>query len=449
MNSTYIIFPLRSFVRAKARRSLLLLGVVMMLGNRAVTDAQESKDHLHQSAQSAIAAKDYNTAIQMLTLLSDSEPQNTQWLSELAEAQRLQGDTAAALATMQRATKLQPADDPLAIQQAELHAALQDWSGMVQLLKLRADQTSRSRFCELLAQAYEQLGQQTDAAWYYERALQLPEPAVSVYLALSQLQIKRGTAASAIETLEKGTVLHPQEAELHWWLARAYYEAGRGVGKIIVVPLTDAIPEQTQGLWYVIEPQLNEPNRYQVCGSNCAIYHLQRAFELGWHQPEAYLLQADIWYQAEDYRRARELYELLAEVVPGPLQAGYHYRYGMSLLQLEAIDEAGTQFDRAVQKDPGSYRPKMVEVYQRLAEYYCLRGAMDPYIDYLERAVDLEPRRVELHYKLGNALHEAGRRAEAAVQYRLTLQMQPDHPDAERMLNLIEYLPDPTSMPAN
>ena len=89
--------------------------------------------------------------------------------------------------------------------------------------------------------------------------------------------------------------------------------------------------------------------------------------------------------------------------------------------------------------NPKSYESKLLEMHTLIADQYCIRGDLDRFIHHLQRAIKAAPRSVDLRYKLGNALFEAERRAEALAQWQVVLQLHPHHPDRERLL---EYLND-------
>jgi cytochrome c-type biogenesis protein CcmH/NrfG len=48
------------------------------------------------------------------------------------------------------------------------------------------------------------------------------------------------------------------------------------------------------------------------------------------------------------------------------------------------------------------------------------------------------PQTASLHFKLGNAYEEARNHDQAVVQWRMVLDLEPDHPQRMKLLNLIE-----------
>ena len=60
------------------------------------------------------------------------------------------------------------------------------------------------------------------------------------------------------------------------------------------------------------------------------------------------------------------------------------------------------------------------------------------YIKYLKLAVHESPQTAALHMKLGNALEEAKTFGPAVQQWRMVLDLEPDHSERTKLLNLIK-----------
>ena len=73
-----------------------------------------------------------------------------------------------------------------------------------------------------------------------------------------------------------------------------------------------------------------------------------------------------------------------------------------------------------------------------MADQYNEAGNLDKYIEYLGKAVGESPLTASLHLKLGNAYEEARRLDKAIEQWRMVLDIEPDHPQRTQLLNLIE-----------
>lgn len=374
-----------------------------------------------------------------LRRLLGQNPRNVLHLYELAQAQRRLGNAAEALETINQLLEVDPGHEPGLIFLAELLAERQDWPAVIRLLQPLGSTSESYDVSHRLAEAYDQLGKQVEAAWYYDKAVRLNPLAMDDYRELARLHLKRGLPALAVRVLETALKHNDARPRLHALLAEAYNQAGRPVGRIEIAPLTRAIPGQIHAEWFVLEGIEDQENTYRVCPSDSAVYHLHRAYQLGLNDASIQLLEADIWLNARLFGRARDIYELIEAIVHPEELPGYHYRFGQTLFGLDDLDGFQQHLQTAARLDPQAYKPKLLEADIMLADRYCIQGNLAGYVQHLESAVRQSPRSVELRYKLGNALLEADRRGEAGAHLQVVLQLDPFHPDRERLLRLLNY----------
>lgn len=395
--------------------------------------------HTRESALQAVADGDYARAEGLLHTLVAGDPKNTDFLMDLARTQRQLDKVDQALETIARLLKIDPHNLPGTILLARISADGNDWDTVVMLLDPLATPEASYDISQLLAEAYRRLEQPVEAAWYYEQAIRSNPVVLADYWELAKLHLQRDLPALAVRTLEAALTRFRDDAQTHYLLAKAYHLAGRPLGKIEIRDLDQAIPGNIQGKWYVLEVDGDRPAHCQVCPANSAIYHLHKALVLGCDEPDIHLLNADIWFNANDYVRAREIYEMIEDAVPKALLPDYHYRFGKTLFWLDDLAGFQNHVEAASKLDPQRYKPKLLEAHTMLADRYCLRGNLEQYIRHLELAIEAAPRSAGLRYKLGNALHEAERRGEAAAHWQVVLQLEPFHPDRERLLELLNY----------
>ena len=82
--------------------------------------------------------------------------------------------------------------------------------------------------------------------------------------------------------------------------------------------------------------------------------------------------------------------------------------------------------------------PDDPDVLQKLGVALSLAGRPVEAVASLERAADLAPQRADVHLALAAALAEAGQRHRALLSVRLVLELRPDHPEARRLLDVLE-----------
>jgi len=400
---------------------------------------QSSAPEIHSPVVQAPAREDYSEALKRLRRLVDDDPTNRAHLYELADVQRHAGQSDDALHTVDELLVLDPANEPALIFKAEVLLARGDWKAVIETLTASASFSESYAVSHLFAEAHLRLGQLVEAAWFYEKAVRLKPEVLEDLVALGRLHLRRELPALAVRALNSALALAGDDPQVHYLLASAYHQAGRPLGRVQVLPISRAIVGNTHEDWYVLEAIDDQPNRFRVCPNDSAIYHLQKAIELGVDEADVHLLNADIWFNANEYERARDAYEIIEATLPAGRLAGYHYRYGVTLYWLGDLEGFQQHVETAGKINPKSYESKLLEMHTLMADQYCIRGDLGRFIRHLQRAIKIAPRSVDLRYKLGNALFEAERRAEALAQWQVVLQLHPHHPDRERLLGHLNY----------
>ena len=150
------------------------------------------------------------------------------------------------------------------------------------------------------------------------------------------------------------------------------------------------------------------------------------------------MLLANIYLNARRYEQAYSMYQQLGEGVGDEDRALYLYYYAQSALGLDKYDEYLTRLKEAVDLDPDSYESALVDAYVNVADKQNQAGRLEEYIKYLSLAVQQSPETTSLHLKLGDAYDEARQFAKAVEQWRMVLDLEPDHPRRTELLNLIK-----------
>ncbi len=422
---------------------LVFFSFIFSLSSCSFAFGQDSTDRLYESAKQAIETKDYARAVTLLKMLVDSDPKNVSYRLDLSIAQSGSGDVDAAVESLQKILEMDPKHEEAITRLAAIWIERKDWTKVIPLLQPLADQGRSYTACHELAVAYDQQNQLSSAAWYYERAVQINPKATDDLVRLGNLHLQQGLPALTIRALRSALELGVQSAEVHTQLAQAYLQIDVPLGKVQLVPLANAVVGKTCGAWYVLEAVGGQPNRYRACPDHSAIYHLEKAFEMGLDEPAMHVLQGDIWLAAKDYSRARDVYQSVESTVPAEVQAAFYYHYGQALFGLNDLTGFLKCLETAIQRDPQTYQPKRREAYTMLADRYCMLGDLDHTIEYLTLATQEAPTSAELHLRLGNAMYEAKRTPEAFRQWRMTLQLEPQHPDRERLLKLMDVSESP------
>jgi Tfp pilus assembly protein PilF len=83
------------------------------------------------------------------------------------------------------------------------------------------------------------------------------------------------------------------------------------------------------------------------------------------------------------------------------------------------------------------YKPTLADAYVTVANRYHQQGDTEKYLQYLAKAVQTNPLSASLHLSLGEAYWQAGQRDAAKRQYKLVLELEPDHPQRVLLLNRV------------
>ncbi|MFH0982127.1 MAG: tetratricopeptide repeat protein [Planctomycetota bacterium] len=244
--------------------------------------------------------------------------------------------------------------------------------------------------------------------------------------------------ALAVEAYERAGRLGLDDAAWHFKLAAAYFRLRNYLGEVKPHPLPGGAAGTFCEQGYVVEPIPRERDAFYVSPPQSAVFHAQKARTLGLDTPELRLLLGDTWLEARRYDRALGEYQEVETQVPQARRAAYYGNYARALWGAGDPEGYLARLQKAAEHDRGTYGPALDQAYVRVAELYNQEGDLEKHVECLRRAVERAPASSDLHYRLGNALWESGRRDEAVRQWRIALELQPNHPDRARLLDLIQ-----------
>ena len=119
-------------------------------------------------------------------------------------------------------------------------------------------------------------------------------------------------------------------------------------------------------------------------------------------------------------------------------KALHSYYFAQSALGVGQYDEYLTHLKEAAKLDPEAYESALVDAYLTVADKQNQLGDLEKYIEYLTLAVQQKPQTASLHLRLASALEEARQYDKAVEQWRMVLDLEPDHPQRTDLLNLIK-----------
>ena len=308
---------------------------------------------------------------------------------------------------------------------------------IAQLLPMAQRNPKSAEVCRLLAEAYRRLQQPAEARLWCQQALDIEPTADGCYL-LGLIHLDENMPALAAEQFQRALKLGRTGGDAHYALAQAFERLDQDFGRVRVISAPGATAGRIVDGAYLIEPVDGDPDLFRAAPPESAIYQLREALDDGVDSWEARRLLARLWLKTRRFAAAAAAFAEAESDVPRGARAGYCREFAEALYGVGDVEGFVARMRQAAEADAEQYAPELADAYRRAAQRCSQRGDLAQYIAYLEKAVAERPDAADLHYLLGNGHWEAGQEREALRQWRLTLQLQPDHPDRQRMLELIQ-----------
>jgi tetratricopeptide (TPR) repeat protein len=192
---------------------------------------------------------------------------------------------------------------------------------------------------------------------------------------------------------------------------------------------------------YVATSLNNLAELYRVQGKYAVAEHLyKRSLEiwekaLGPDHPyvATSLNNLVLLYEAQgNYAEAEPFYMRLLEIgvdfkeaqFVRPIDVDYTYR-GISHLKKEQIDDAISDFDKAIELNAGF---AAAYVYRGIAHYK--QGQFDQAISDYDKAIEINPEYAEVYYNRGDAFGKQGQFDQAISDYNKAIEINPEHAEA-------------------
>ena len=162
--------------------------------------------------------------------------------------------------------------------------------------------------------------------------------------------------------------------------------------------------------------------------------YLLRAFELGSNTAESYSLLGKMYFQKEDYDRARQCYEIILQTDPNDKLAADNLKltqevirqsgadYVSKLMEEDKTEEALTLANELLEQAPTA------QLYNLLGRIYGeKKGDIDAAIPYLQKAIELDPEFASAYENLGIAYATKGEFRKALDFMTKALEIEPDN----------------------
>jgi tetratricopeptide (TPR) repeat protein len=233
---------------------------------------------------------------------------------------------------------------------------------------------------------------------------------------------------------------------LHYKLATAYSNLRNYLGDVGAIVMKDAKLLTIKDNVYVIEPVPGQENTFVVAPPKSAIFQVARAMEMGLDDPDIRFLRANIFLGAGLFDKAYPLYKEIEDKYglddkgkpKAEEKALFYHQFAEAAFGMGQYDEFLKLTQQAVDLQPGTYKPSLVDAYLRVANCKSQAGDQQGYIDFLKKVIELKPDVASYHLLLGDAYRDAKDYPNAVMHWKLVLELEPDRPDRIEILNMID-----------
>ncbi len=423
--------------------AILLCGLTLV-GSAFGEEANESESKagkLFQDGRKALFQGRYDDAVQLLreAVDADSGGEKTIYRLHLARAYRYSNQPEESEKLLRAILKGSPDHVEAGQLLAEVLYTAERWEDLQSVLQPLLEFRHDYPTYHMLAEATFNLNQYEDARKYYKEAIKLNPNSAPDQYQLANIYLAENRFALAAGAYEEAVRLGLDSTVMHYKLASAYFNLRNYFGRVAVVTVPSGKVGEISGDWYLIEPVAGKKDAFRAAPKKSAIYQIATAIEGGMEATsDVQMLLANIYLNGRRYQKAYEIYQKLGEQVADEDRALHRYYFAQSALGVGKYDEYLTHLAEAVKLDPEGYESALVDAYLAVADKYNQAGKLDKYIEYLTLAVQQNPQTASLHMKLASALEEAKKYNRAVEQWRMVLDLEPDHPQRTDLLNRIK-----------
>ena len=392
----------------------------------------------------------YKDAIPLLREALRTNPGKTSYQLLLAKAYRYAGQDKDAAGVLEAILKDNPEHVEAGVELAEMLSPAKEPGRVIgilaPLLKFKHDYP----LYHMLAEAYYQKEQWDEARENYQEAVKLNPQSPRDWYQLGNIYLAQKHFARAAEAYEKAGQLGIDSAVYHFKLASVYFNLRNYLGTVSTAQVVGGQVGQIKNDLLLLEAVPGQKDTFYVARPKSAIFQIVKAQQMGIDTPQIKFLEANIWLSARRFAKADALYKALEGKLEKADTGLFWFYWSQTALGLDDYDDYLARLKKAIEAEPDVYKSTQADAYVTVARRCQEKGEHGQYIDYLKRAVQTNPISASLHLMLGEAYWQGGQHKEAVEQYKLVLELEPDHADRIKLLNRIrEPLPGPTSAPAS
>ena len=399
-------------------------------------DARKAEGMFEAGRKLFFQAK-YKDAAAILADAVKTDPTKGSYKLLLSKAYRYAGESDRAVGLLADILKENPEHVEAGVTLAELLSPKKQPDKVIQtlepLLKFKRDYP----LYHLLAEAHNEKGDLDKARKYYEEAVRLNPRAGGDLYELGNIYLAQSRFARSANAYERANALGVDTDVFHFKLASVYFNLRNYLGRIGTAKVVGGKPGQIKNQMLLIDPVPGQADTFYVTGPKSAVYQVVLAQKMGVKLPGIRFLEGNIWLSARRHAKADAIYKSLEGKLEKGDQGLFWYYWAQTALGLGQFETYLERLNKAIEAEPDVYKPTLAEAYLTVAQRYQQAGESDKHIAYLHRAVQTNPLSASLHLTLGDAHWQAGHRDKAIEQYKLVLELEPNHGQRVRLLNRI------------
>ncbi|HAK95233.1 MAG TPA: hypothetical protein DCM87_09575 [Planctomycetes bacterium] len=402
----------------------------------AVPGAAAEAERLFEAGRDALLRGEFARAIEILGKAVEADAAKTSWRLHLARAHRYAGEDGAAAAQLERILAEAPDHHEAGQMLAEIHAAAGKWREVARVLEpLLAFRHDYPTY-HLLAEAHSRAGDVEKARACYEEAVKLNPASAADHYQLGTIYLAGNSFARAVDAYATALRLGIDTPVLRYKLGSAYFNLRNYFGRTRVRTAASGAAGAIDGAWYLIEPCGAAENAFLCAPEASAAYQLAKALADGMgDRPDIHVLLATTYLNAGRCAEAYARFTAIGPKVPEGDKALFLYYHAQAAFGTGRYDEYLALLGEAIALDREAYGSTLVDAYLKVADRRNQAGDLAGYTEFLTKAVGETPANAALHLKLGNAYAEAREYDKARTQWRMVLDLEPDHPERMRLLN--------------
>src|SRR5688572_13785193 len=400
----------------------------------AVSEAEAKKaEELFEDGRKLFFQGEYLKAVEKLKQAAEANPAKLGYKLLLAKAHRyaMQGERATAV--FEEILKVNPEHVEAGIELAELLSPQKQPDRVIAVLQPLLKFKHDYPLYHLLAEAHYQKEQFDKAREYYEEAIKLNPRSGEDYYQVGNIYLAQKRFAKAAEAYETAGALGVSSAVYHFKLASVYFNLHNYLGTVTTAEVIGGQAGQIKSDLFLIDPVPGKKDTFYVATPRSAIFQVTKAQQMGIDIFEIRFLEANIWLSARRYANADKIYSQVQDKVRKEDAGLYWFSWAQTALGLDNYDAYLKRLEKAIEAEPDVYKSTLADALVTVANRYQQRGESARYLEFLHKAVASNPLSASLHLTLGDAYWLASQREKSIEQYKLVLELEPDHAQRVRL----------------